>query len=52
MFEDLHEVTTGGREPLVSLSAITLALVDVLKWTGREVCKDGRTGGLSLFANS
>ena len=52
MFEDLHEVTTGGREPLVSLSAITLALVDVLKWTGLEVCKDGRTGGLSLFANS
>jgi len=46
VFEDLHELTTRGREPLVSLSAITLALVDVLKWTGLAVCKDGRTGGL------
>jgi len=46
VFEDLYEVTTDGREPLVSLSAITLALMDVLKWTELAVCKDGRTSGL------
>jgi len=50
MFEDLYEATIDGREALVSLSAITRALVDVLKWTGLVVCKDGRTGG-NLFAS-
>jgi len=49
VFEDLHDVTTGGRKPLVSLSATTLALMEVLKWTGLAVCKDGRTGGLLPF---
>ena len=52
MFEDLHEVKTGGREPLVSLSATTLALMNVLKWTGLVVCKMEEQVVCSLFANN
>ena len=46
MLGDLYEVTTDGREPLVSLSAVALALDDVLKFVGLVICRDGSTAGL------
>jgi len=46
VLDDICDVTTEGKKPLVSLSAVALALDDVLKWVGLELCKDGRTGGL------